>query len=147
MKLSKKLWALFLIMMCIVNTTVYIQYYAAEKIEKVVIGENLISLTGEINAENTVSSVFSGNGHSLKSFDVFFSTYNRTNSGNLTCTLYEGDQIIFSDTIDMSGLQDNSFHHIVCNDIVLKNDQECGFQNRIGIFIHTIIGDDAHSMR
>lgn len=124
MKLSKKLWALFLVLMCIVNLIVYLQYYATEKIEKVIIGENLVSLTGEINAENTVSSAFLGNGCSLISFDIFFSTYNRTNSGNLTCTLSEGEQILFSDTIDMAVLQDNSFCRFECEDIVLIKGQE-----------------------
>ena len=124
MKLSKKLWALFLAMMCMVNVIVYIQYYATEKIDKVIIGENLISLTGEINSENSVSTSFPGNGNALVAFDIFFSTYNRTNNGTLTCTIEEDEQIVFSDTMDMVLLEDNSFFRIQCKDITLKEGQE-----------------------
>lgn len=120
MKLNRKAWLLFLCLMCAVNMIVCFQYYASEQTEKISLGENLVSTTGEINRDNSVISTFSGNGNELAQFEVFLSTFNRKNEGTLVCTITEGDAVVFTDAVNMADIEDNSFHTIDCSGTFLK---------------------------
>jgi hypothetical protein len=109
MKLTKKYWACFLLLMCLVNGIVYIVFFVAEKNDKLSISENLVLLTEEIHADSNVTSKFSGAGGVLEAIEVFFSTHNRDNKGNVTVEILCGEEQICRYTADMAKLPDNQY--------------------------------------
>lgn len=109
MKLTKKYWLLFFVLMCIVNLVMFFNHYSNGTINKFNIGVNLVNLTGEIQKDTPVSSSFVGNGEIPLQLEVFFSTYARENSGEIFVTISDDKEVICECSSDMELIGDNQF--------------------------------------
>lgn len=67
---------------------------------------------GELIAGDMVEQSFSIENESLERIALLFQTYGRTNTGSLDLSIYDGEQLLYETSLDVSTLEDNTYTSI-----------------------------------
>lgn len=111
--------------MIIVNLILYVSIVKNPRTSEQSLGVNLKNLTGEINALNIVEQKFKPNDSEIAKLEIFFSTYDRENSGNTNVQIEdEAGNSIYTYNIDNSAVKDNEYMLIDVKDVKVDIKQE-----------------------
>lgn len=109
---KKKDLLLIIFLMIIVNLIVYVRFIKYPIIQEQIIGEQLSELTGEINNNNSISEQFIAKDNAIKEISIFFSTYNRENTGITKLEVLENNKSIYHTDINNKDILDNEYYNI-----------------------------------
>ncbi|MBC8578933.1 hypothetical protein [Zhenhengia yiwuensis] len=106
-KIKKCVFLFILTLM--VNLIIFVRFMVFPQNEEQIIGQNLVSITEDINMNNTIIQTLIPNNDTIVGMEIFFSTFNRENPGNTNISLLDGDKEIFNYEIDNSKIIDNEY--------------------------------------
>lgn len=120
---------LFISLMLFVNLLVYLRFVLFPKSSQVIIAHELKTVSEPLTADSFVEADWVGTGDTMTSFSVFFSTYNRENTGTISLEILDGEQTIAQKHIELNELSDNSQYSF--SDINVKMEKDKVYRARV----------------
>lgn len=125
LRLSKRYIAILISIVILSNAIYCIKKLDGRNKEYVyAVGSELNELSEIISDNNIIIQQIKGDGNSLRRLEIFFSTYNRENTGTLSVLVTDEKTAIFADSIPTAEIEDNSFLTIEGNGERLVSDRD-----------------------